>query len=350
MRPSHTFSTQMLRRGLFSIALAVGLMGGIGALVARADGPGTPIPSKAEAIDSTTIRVFYTNTADECNEGNADAATCVYFMMRYRLQSSALDVTSPYTYIGGGAPTDDNVYYNSPLPAFLPLGFEVGYAVHGLSPSTTYCFSLRAWTPDGGYSPWSGEVCGQTTASAPKPAQTPSSTVLVPTLEGTETTPVNSGTGSTSNLPSTLAQNAILPHAPQPTTTGKPDLDAVQIAGFTTVSNGDNDVYTATIRNDGATANGNVEVVIGMSGALQAWDPIVQSIGLSCTQGAGQNVNTFTCEGGTLTAGQSATLSFRAHAANPGQGTIVFSLNSSRALDESNYANNLAIYTVTVTK
>jgi len=130
----------------------------------------------------------------------------------------------------------------------------------------------------------------------------------------------------------------------------KPDLDAVAIAGHTTISNGDNDVYTATIRNNGSAANGNVEVVIGMSGSLQAWDSIAQTIGLSCTQGSGKDANTFTCEGGTLAAGQSTTLQFRAHAAAPGQGTIVVSLNSSRALDESDYSDDLAIYTVTVTK
>jgi CARDB len=347
MQLNELASTRTIKRGFLSLALAAGLAGGLGAVVAWADGPGTPVPSRAVAVDSTTMRVVYTNTADECNEGNADASTCVYFMMRYRLQSSVPDVESSYTYIGGGAPTDDNVYYNSPLPPFLPLGFEVGYAVHGLAPSTAYCFSLRSWTPDGGYSPWSGDVCGQTKATSPTPAQGPSSTVLVPVSEGTETTPVNAGSASTSSVASRLAQTDILPHV---ATSSKPDLDAVQIAGFTTVSNGDNDVYSATLRNDGAAANGSVEVVIGMSGALQAWDAIVQSIGLSCTQGTGQNVNTFTCEGGTLAAGQSATLSFRAHAANPGQGTIVVSLNPSRALDESNYANNLAIYTVTVTK
>jgi len=346
MRLNETASPRTIKRALLSLVLAAGMAGGLGAVVARADGPGTPIPSKAEAVDSTSIRVFYTNTADECNEGNADASTCVYFMMRYRLESSVPDVKSSYTYIGGGAPTDDNVYYNSPLPPFLPLGFEVGYAVHGLAPSTAYCFSLRSWTPDGGYSPWSGDVCGQTKATAPTPSQAPSSTVLVPTPEGTQTTPVSGGSASTSSLASTLAQPAILPHVAG--ASAKPDLDAVQIAGFTTVSNGNNAVYTATVRNNGAAASGDVEVTIGFSGGLQAWDSVVQSLGLNCFQGPG-GAN-FTCKGGTLAAGQQTTLQFEAHAASAGQATISVALNPTRVIDESDLSNNNMSYTVTITK
>jgi hypothetical protein len=345
MRLNKTRFSKAIRSGLLGLAALASLFGGIGSGVARADSPGIPNPYRADPLDSTSIRILWINTASE-GDGSS-----VHYNVRYRLQSSKPDVFSSYTYIGGGGPPNDltlNVGNpNDPQnPDYMSIPYKEGgaYNASGLKPSTQYCFSLRSFTyyvdlinqfdsniqPT--FSPWSGDVCATTLAApAPVPA------------------PVNAGpiVASTHITESDEAARFLTGTQASPPT--QPDLEAVQIAGPSSVSDSVNAVYTATVRNNGSAATGNVEVVVGMSGALQAWDPIVQNIGLACTQGSGKDANTFTCEGGTLAAGQSTTLQFRAHAATPGQGTIVVSLNSSRALDESNYSNNLAVDTVTVT-
>jgi hypothetical protein len=321
-----------------------------------ADSPGIPNPYRAEAIDSQTARVLWINTASE--GGGND----VHFNLRYRLQSSERDVYSSYTYIGGGGLPDDlqlNVGDpNDPTnPDYLQIPYRAGgsYDVTGLSASTSYCFSLRSFTyyvdlltsPDANipptFSPWSGEVCATTLAAKPTATPVPS-TVAGTSVRPHVTAEVPLPYAST-HINGTVAVTGVM-GTPTPAT--KPDLDAVSIAGPATVSSDINQVYTATIRNDGAAANGNVEVVIGMSGALQAWDTPSQTIGLSCTLGSGSGANTYSCEGGTLAAGQTATIQFRVHPASSGPGTIVLSLNPSRSLDESDYGNNLQVLNVTV--
>jgi hypothetical protein len=136
--------------------------------------------------------------------------------------------------------------------------------------------------------------------------------------------------------------------AEQGVTPSKPDLAAVAIGGYTTISNGDNAVYTATIKNNGAAATGDVELTIGFAGGLQTWDTVVQSIGLTCVDGP--NAASFVCKGGTLAAGQQATVTFQAHASSAGQATITVALNPTRVVDESDLSNNNASYIVTVTK
>jgi len=104
-----------------------------------------------------------------------------------------------------------------------------------------------------------------------------------------------------------------------------PDFETVGITGPTTISDGNNAVYTATIRNNGSAANGDVEIEIGFTGGLQAWNNVVQSIGLICAQALGGAQ--FTCQGGTLAAGQQATLQFQVHAVSDGQNTISVAMN-----------------------
>jgi hypothetical protein len=352
MRLNELISSKAVKGGLLGLAVTAGLLSGLSAGVARADSPGIPNPYRADALNSSTVRVLWINTASE-GDGHD-----VHFNMRYRLQSSKPDVYSSYTYIGGGGPPNDlglNVGNpNDPTNLdYMEVGYKQGgeHDVTGLAANTSYCFSMRSFTyyvglfssPDDNipptFSPWSGELC-TTTPAAPVPAPGTGATA-----NGHDTLLATSPFAAT-HISTSAEVGALAPLA-APT---KPDLDAVSITGPASVSEDVNAVYTATIRNDGTTANGNVEVVIGMSGAFQAWDSIQQSIGLNCTQGSGQGANTFTCEGGTLAAGQTATLQFRAHAAGAGQGTIVLSLNPSRALDEGNYGNNLQILNVTVTK
>jgi hypothetical protein len=125
----------------------------------------------------------------------------------------------------------------------------------------------------------------------------------------------------------------------------RPDLDLLEIEGPSTLGTGETATYTADIRNDGAAANGNVAITIGFSGGLQVGDGVVQSIGLSC--GPGPLPATLACRGGSLAAGQQATLQFHAHAASVGLGTITVSL-SLAGISEGDLNNNNASFEVTV--
>jgi len=135
---------------------------------------------------------------------------------------------------------------------------------------------------------------------------------------------------------------------PAEVTLPKADLDAVSITGASTVQNGTNAVYTATIRNNGAAATGNVELQINVTNDLLASGSVVQTIGLSCAQSFGGAI--VTCQGGSLASRQQTTLQFTIHAANVGQGTISLALNPNRTIDETDLSNNGVSYTVTVTK
>ena len=336
---------------ILCLILAVGALSVASERIARADSPGTPNQIQTFGSGPSTMVVMWTNTADECSDGS-----CIVFNLRYRLQSSVPDVFASYTYIGGGgAPDDRQLAPTNPLadyPNYVPLGGQGTYEVGGLAPNTSYCFSLRSFNADttdtnDQFSPWSGDSCTNTLASpaspagAAAPASAAGPTLRDPTVLGVQPP----APGSSEQAVQTEKQTVST--APQAGPT-KPDLVAVSIIGPTSVSNGINAVYTATIRNDGTATNGNVEVVVSFEDALQAWDSIQQSIGLSCTQGSGYDVNKFTCEGGTLAAGQTATLQFRAHAASTGSGTIRVSLNPTRVVAEDNLSNNVQSLQVTV--
>ncbi len=347
IRPSET-----IKRGFLALAVAAGLLGGVGTGAAHADSPGIPRPYRADTLSSSTVRVSWINTASE------DGGHGVHFNLRYRPQSSTPNAYSSYTYLGGGGPPNDLALNvgdpNDPANLdYMTVGYQQGgsHNITGLAANTSYCFSMRSFTYYAGYltppddnipptfSPWSGEVCTSTPAA---PVQVPGAGSTVQGHDTLLVPPPYAATHPAAATASGALAASVVP--------AKPDLDVVSITGPASVSDGINAVYTAIIRNDGAAASGDVEVVIGMSGALEAWDSISQTIGLSCTQGSGKDANTFTCEGGTLAAGQTATLQFRAHAAGAGQGTIVVSLNPSRTLDESDYGNDLQILNVTVTQ
>jgi len=138
----------------------------------------------------------------------------------------------------------------------------------------------------------------------------------------------------------------VLPASAQTSAPTLPDFQAVGIAGPTSINDGDNAVYTATVRNNGSAANGDVEIEIGFTGGLQAWNNIVQSIGLTCAQALGGAQ--FTCQGGTLAAGQQATLQFQVHAVSAGQNTIAVAMNPRSTVGESDLSNNGANLVVTV--
>jgi hypothetical protein len=333
-----------------SLALLAGMLGGRHTDVARAGvnfDLGTPIPQYAFADGATRMNVAWINTVDE------DGGLGTYYNLRYRLKSSTPDVFESYTYIGGGGPPDDlSIDVTAEifsLPWGVPTRAEATTTVMGLSPATAYCFSVRATRPhsdgSGDFSPWSGEVCAATPAAPPTPTPAP---LFGPSTSTPTPTRVPPRVTGESPLPYAVAHFAGASSTPTPAPT-KPDLDAVSIAGPASFSVIVNQVYTATVSNNGTAANGNVEVVVGMSGVLQAWDTPIQNIGLSCALGTGTGANTWTCEGGTLAAGQTATIQFRVHADSTGKGTIVLSLNPSRTLDESDYGNNLQILNVTVT-
>lgn len=326
--------------GTLAIVLAAGTFGGFRAVRTKADDTlGIPMPVYADATSATRVNVAWINTVDEAG------GTSAYFNLRYRLQSSTPDIYSSYTYIGGGGPPDDLSFGVDPsLPTNVPTHDQAIASIDGLNPSTSYCFSVRAFgwyygnfSTSFDYSPWSGDVCATTRAAPPTPTPVPLTVPGTPTPSRTNSSEIHLPSSATYFLPTSTP-------TPAPT---KPDLDAVSIGGPATFTVITNQVYTATIRNDGAAANGNVEVAIGLSGVLQAWDTPVQTIGLSCSLGTGTGANTWTCEGGTLASGQTATIQFPVHASSAGKGTIVLSLNPSRALDESDYSNNLQILNMT---
>lgn len=126
----------------------------------------------------------------------------------------------------------------------------------------------------------------------------------------------------------------------------KPDLVVVGVAGPTSISAGNTVFYTTTIRNDGSAANGDVEIKFGMLGVLSPGNAkISPSIPFFCVQ----NDSAIDCTGGTLAAGQQATITIPVEGF-VGQGSIFAAINDSRLVDESNYQNDLVLVDVTVTK
>ena len=127
-----------------------------------------------------------------------------------------------------------------------------------------------------------------------------------------------------------------------------PDLVAVKIDGPQTVKDGVAQTYQAVIRNDGSATNG-MEAQINFSGALEAWSmPPATAAGMICTEKQVPTGTAFSCKGGTIGAGQTVTVQFRAHAAKVGGGDISVVLNPNRNLPETNYNNDVATLHVTV--
>ena len=216
-------------------------------------------------------------------------------------------------------------------------------------------YGQASWDFTCPYDPWTYPTTLVCTQPAPLAGSSLAEPAGAQALEGVDGGPAtlasalqHATAGTVNPASKTLGQSETLRASAAQSTATKPDFEAVQIAGPTTIRDGDNVAYSATIRNDGSVANGSVEVTIGFAGGLQALDNLVQSISLNCSQGpSGTN---FTCQGGTLTAGQQVTLQFRVHATASGQAAITVATNPRRTVDESDFSNNNLTYIVTVTK
>ncbi len=127
----------------------------------------------------------------------------------------------------------------------------------------------------------------------------------------------------------------------------KPDLVAVGISGPTTLQEDAYTAYTATVRNDGADVNGEVEVVITYADPIENIDGDVNSApGFSCSSTSNYTMD---CVGGSLAQGQSATISFNVYAIErPGVGKIQITVNPNHTVAESNVDNNTASLNVTI--
>jgi hypothetical protein len=131
----------------------------------------------------------------------------------------------------------------------------------------------------------------------------------------------------------------------------EPDYAVTSILGPTSINPHDIFYYKVTIKNYGAgtTAINNVNLEVLMLGELQpGYAPVQVSNGFQCLQ---QNTR-FVCDGGTLQAGQEATIGIPVHGSSAGQGSITAVVNYDHSVDEGDrtaYANNYQDEYVTVT-
>ena len=97
-----------------------------------------------------------------------------------------------------------------------------------------------------------------------------------------------------------------------------------------------------TIRNVGKT-NATLELGILFAKALDQTGQIVAGAGLGCTGAShGPTINAnLVCTGGQLGPGEATTVTVQGRGQAAGGGTLTSTLNNSRAVDESNYANNV---------
>jgi Domain of unknown function DUF11 len=131
----------------------------------------------------------------------------------------------------------------------------------------------------------------------------------------------------------------------------EPDYAVTAIFGPTTINPHDIFYYKVTITNYGAStaAINNVNLEALMLGELQpGYAPVQVSNGFQCQQ-QGER---FVCDGGTLAAGQSATIGFPVHGSAAGQGSITAVVNYDRSVSEGDrtaYDNDYQEAFVTVT-
>jgi hypothetical protein len=309
---------------------------GDGSATAFADAPGTPVPTRAEALTSHSMRVSWKNTTDPTSGWAFQHEFAAYFNLRYRVQG-APDAFSSYTYLGGGGPPDDRGVVrpaDNPLPHSATLGEILTYDVDGLAPLTTYCFSARTYALEMdvvntyyALSPWSGEVC----------AQAPEGELRIHGDPGIRPKP-NDPPDPKSGVRPGVGPGLLYP-----------DLVAVRIDGPSTVKDGVAQTYQAVIRNDGAATTG-LDAQINFSGAVEAWSlpQPATAAGMTCTELQQQVGTAFACKGGTIGAGQTVTVQFQAHATTPGAGELSVVLNPARALQELDYNNDVASLQVSV--
>jgi hypothetical protein len=127
------------------------------------------------------------------------------------------------------------------------------------------------------------------------------------------------------------------------------DLAVVSIAGPTTRQAGLSATYTVTVKNEGDKA-APVELVIVFAGKLDQTGQIVPGPGAgACELRRDAGINAAVrCTGGTLAPGQTTTVVVQGRGQSAGTGMLIATLNPSRAVTESDYANNLKQLNVTV--
>jgi hypothetical protein len=328
-----------LSRSLLALCAAAGIASLLGAGSVSAEAPGTPIPTNVSAVDATTLRLYWMNTADAYSTGVGTNEGMVNFNVRYRVQGTP-DRFESYTYVGGGGPPGDRgVWSNNPLGGAAWLNQILSYDATGLTPNTTYCFSVRAYAEEmpvfgsdyTALSPWSGERC----------AQTPPATLIIDEgamhrFEAAQNKPPSDPKSATA--PGLGA--AIKPN---------PDLVAVSVNGPQVLQDGIAQTYQAVIRNDGSATTG-MDVQINFSGSLEAWNlpQPAAADGMNCSEKQTATGTAFVCNGGSIGAAQLVTLQFQAHAAKAGTGDIAVVLNPNRSLQEMDYSNDIAVLHITV--
>jgi len=131
----------------------------------------------------------------------------------------------------------------------------------------------------------------------------------------------------------------------------EPDLVAVGISGPSTLKSGQTAYYTATIRNDGsATPVNSVQAILDFSLVGPGNGSITQYPSPNTFFCVQDNAR-FLCQDGTLAAGAQMTITFPVESfGTPGSGNVYLYLNENRAVTESNYYNDYAQESVTVTK
>ncbi len=120
------------------------------------------------------------------------------------------------------------------------------------------------------------------------------------------------------------------------------DLSFVSLSGPSNLQAGLSGTYKLIIKN-GGDVSANVELTILFAKALDQTGQIVPGAGLACAPvGHGTAINAqVNCTDGQLAAGETGTVIVQARGQAAGPGTLVGTLNNSRAVQESSYDNNV---------
>jgi hypothetical protein len=128
------------------------------------------------------------------------------------------------------------------------------------------------------------------------------------------------------------------------------DLAVLSIAGPTTRQAGLSGTYTVTVKNEGTKA-ATVELVIVFAGRLDQTGQFVPGPGAGACEvvrrDAGINA-AVRCMGGTLAPGQTTTVVVQGRGQAAGAGTLLATINPSRAVAESDYADNVKQLNITI--
>jgi hypothetical protein len=126
------------------------------------------------------------------------------------------------------------------------------------------------------------------------------------------------------------------------------DLTVTGMSGPGALPAGLSGTYTVTVKNEGGVG-ATLELVIVFAGKLDQTGQIVAGAGLYCEvrHNAGINAALY-CNGGQLGAGATASVIVQGRGQSAGGGTLIATLNNSRAVEETSYDNNLKQLNVTI--